>query len=552
MILHKERVIESVVLVVFAIAFLVTGSGNILDSQITHPFPYGFYASDAFMHLGYSQGLEESGAWQHYPAYMSVGHSDVDAFNPPVFYQLGVLTRFINDLPLHDGLYQILTIMVLFACLTFYLLIHRYNPKVAMLSLPLMLLVNFGNFRIFYLFGTWIFAAGSFFLIVAFFFISRMKDKQDVIMLGIILAAIAMTHTSEFIFSVLAIGFYLLIKLFTGGITVKEVIRYVVSGAIAVLLASNYLIIFSKTWAKTAPFRFQILRLEEYSGNIFPSLWTFPWGLLIICLIGLALTVMALRKKQNDAAVFGLFMFIIGFSNFIGFGHRAFQTRHFWPIYLAVFFGFALFQLMRTVPGARSIIITGAVSVAVIAAVAGLSYMPMRGPGLLDQFHWEAFSWIGHNLPQDAKVLYFYGDIYNQNAVLFTSKRVSYRVLDASIAKGIQEFRINRNYEVRTTGEDMSDYGYRTGLFSFGYHKEDDPEFYKNKERDICEFDYFVFDQATRNEVLAQYNLVVYATMVEEKSVERVFDNDVVIIAKNKMVGGDCITPKQFEVPAEA
>ena len=62
---------------------------------------------------------------------------------------------------------------------------------------------------------------------------------------------------------------------------------------------------------------------------------------------------------------------------------------------------------------------------------------------------------------------------------------------------------------------------------------------------DICKFDYLVFDRATRQEALAQYNLIIANQMIK-KGAQPVFQNEVSIVLKNGNVGGDCIEEGTF------
>ena len=85
-------------------------------------------------------------------------------------------------------------------------------------------------------------------------------------------------------------------------------------------------------------------------------------------------------------------------------------------------------------------------------------------------------------------------------------------------------------------------YAYRKSLFDYGYHAEEmgDNYFYDVK-RDICDFDYIIMDKVSRQEALAQYNIIIANELLKNDFIKPVFDNNVVVILKNNNRGEDCI-----------
>ena len=70
------------------------------------------------------------------------------------------------------------------------------------------------------------------------------------------------------------------------------------------------------------------------------------------------------------------------------------------------------------------------------------------------------------------------------------------------------------------------------------------PQDYLSGKKDICGFDYYVFDKVSRQPVFAQYNLLV-ASELQSKGSVKVFENPVLIVMKNSK-GADCIEKRSF------
>ena len=110
----------------------------------------------------------------------------------------------------------------------------------------------------------------------------------------------------------------------------------------------------------------------------------------------------------------------------------------------------------------------------------------------------------------------------------------------------------NRSVKRVYTSEVPADHGagmpYKKSFLNIGLHQvEDNAKTYImwGDSFDVCIFDYFIFDKASRQKILADYNLLIANDMLKRGS-QKVFENDVVIILKNNKVGGDCIEERSF------
>src|SRR3989338_6928852 len=166
--------------------------------------------------------------------------------------------------------------------------------------------------------------------------------------------------------------------------------------------------------------------------------------------------------------------------------------------------------------------------------------------GIMDPFHWEALKWISDNAETDAIIYFFYGDIYSQDALLRNSKRVHYQVDPNDFIKAINERKIKKGYITELPGDSGGGIAYRTSFFKFEDYFKTVPIEYDLGPKNICNFDYYVFDKASVQQALAQYNLLIANEFVKKGFIEPVFENKIVVILKNNNPGDDCIEERSF------
>jgi len=247
-------------------------------------------------------------------------------------------------------------------------------------------------------------------------------------------------------------------------------------------------------------------------------------------------------------------MLLAGYTNYAGFDLRAFQVRFFWPIYLSVFFGFALYKLSKMAIKKWNILHSAILSSVLIVLLTGLIKIPsvhqyekLSTPGIMNPYHWEILNWFPKNTDENAKLYFFYGDIYSQDALLRNSKRIHYQVEPEDIINAINNKEIRREYITELPGDGGGGTVYRQSFFRFKNYVEEKPREYFYGEMDICTFDYYIFDKVSRQPVLAQYNLLVASELLQKDFISKVFENPVSIILKNNKPGADCIEERKFE-----
>jgi hypothetical protein len=232
----------------------------------------------------------------------------------------------------------------------------------------------------------------------------------------------------------------------------------------------------------------------------------------------------------------GIFLLIMGFTNYVGFGVRAFQTRIFWPVYLAVLMGLALYFIPAHFKKWRF---------RYAAAIAGVlllvfffnNYGGLQGPGIIDQQVWNGFKWLSENTPENATVYHFYSKPATQFDSLFSTKRVSYTVNMDDYINSLKAGIIKSEYNSDKTALTDTHLPYRSSLFSYGYHAMED-EF--KKTISMWDMDYYFFvtyDPSDPSNTLMLYNRYVGDYMLNRTWVEVAYSNDEVLILKNNEPG---------------
>jgi len=554
--------LEKIILIVFFTIFLFTGPGILFDHKVKHDFPFAYSASDSFQHQVRAEAIKDMGNFRYEATYISKGFEDVVGRYPPVLYHLAVIFSYAAGIEVYDAIYFVVVFFSIIGSFVLYFIIKNFNKTVALLSLPISILIFSHPVSIGFLWGHWPSILSQSFLILFFWSIMRLDLDKSFIIMALSLTAVVLTHTSEAIFGMMFLAMFFGIKLLAKKLDIRDIKYIIISFTILFVISFYYLVIFNGTWAKAQHYSFSIQPVWE--GN--PGFYIGGFGLLLVFMVvGMIFSLQKL-KNLHVAFILAFAMLIGGFLNYVGFGLRSFQIRFFWPIYLSVFLGFGLYILIKLIVKKWNFIYTVIIfSILIIfLSLSGMvktpilkqtntqviSYIPYlktaTNPGMMNPFHWQAFNWISNNAETDARVYFFYGDIYNQDALLRNSKRVHYQVDPGDFINSIQNKKIKRNYISELPGDSGGSLGVKTSLFGFkdvSLSKTDD--FYFGL-RDICEFDYFVFDKVSRQQALAQYNVLIASELLKKAFINLVFENEVVVILKNNEIGVDCIEERSF------
>jgi hypothetical protein len=552
--------LEYMMLGIFFLTMMFLGPGEIFGNKISHDYPFGYGASDAFQHQTRAEFIKDTGNFRYEADYISKGFEDVIGRYPPILYHISVIFSQAAGIEVYDSIFLIVLIFGIISSLLFYFVIKLFNPSVALLSLPLSILIFSNPNAIGYLWGHWPALLSQSFLVLLFWSMSRFELKNSYLFVSISLIGMFLTHSSEFIFGVIFLILFFAIRLIFKKSMIKEFRSMLIAAGIFFVATGYYIIIFLNTWVIAQPYEFLVQPIWE--GN--PGFYLTGFGILLIFMVlGLAYSFKEL-KGVHCALVAALAMLIGGFTNYIGFDVRAFQIRFFWPIYLSVFFGLGSYLLLKLVIKRYSSIYSVPLFLILITVFSGMISFPAianidnqkipllpssnleTNSGLMDPEHWESLRWISENTEKDSKVYFFYGDIYTQDALLRNSKRVHYLVDPEDFINSLNNRELKQKYVTETPGDSGGMIAVRKSLFEFEYVETKVPKEEIFGLRDICDNDYIVFDKITYQEVLGQYNQIIGQNLLENDYIFPVFDNRVVTILKNDKPGVICIDEGNF------
>ncbi len=541
----KKLDLEIIALILFAGAFLWFASSNILGNQLNHQYPIGFFASDSFQNYGIAEGLKEQGNYFYQPAAVAGGYKDVPGLHYPIIYHLAVIFANLAGITTHDSLIFVAILLLLGTALTVYLLIRKFSKNAAILSLPLMLLASYGKFSLAITFGQHGLIAGSFFL-AAFLWALTKFDLEEVIFLAIFLSASMLGHAPEFVFSVIFMAFYLLIKLLTKQFRLSYIKKLMLIGISTFILTIYYYLILKGTWIAQGYSKLEFVTVKQFmEGMAFPPVLfsqDFHLAVLLAFGVGLVLAITLFAQKKESAFPALIFLVMLGFSNYVGYGHKAFQQRFLWPIYMAAFVGLAIYfgvkLLLKKVTVVYALLIFLLLSAGIVWAYSGKT----QPSSMMDPYHWDSFIWIQKNVPKESTVYFFYQDFTTQHSLYYaSSQRKSYVIEFQAFIEAVKNGKILREYVMGLSAEAGAKLPYRKSLFKYGFHVDEEPKTMEDSF-DICSMEYAVFDKLSRQQVFADYNIKIMNELKKNPWIVEVYSgNPLVSILKNSKPGEKCI-----------
>lgn len=548
--------LEKIILLVFFAVMLFLGPGVLFDYKISHDFPFAYFASDAFQHYTRAEAIKDIGNRYDAP-YNVKGNDDFIILYPPVMYQLSIILSYASGLEVYDTIYFVIVFLAVIAAFIMYFIIRGFNKAVAVLSLPFSLLIFSFPVSTGFLWGHWPSITAQSFLILVFWSASRIDLKHSFVLIAIAISATALAHTSSTIFAFIFFALFFGLKLIFRKLSKEDIKSMALAVILFIIISFYYLVIFINTWAVKQPYEFSIVPV--WNGT--PGFYIAGFGLLLIPMaLGIIFSIAEI-KALHVAAISSIAMLLSGFMNYVGFQVRAFQMRFFWPIYLSVLIGLGIYVALKLVIKKWNIIYSAILFIVFLALLSGMVNFPaMRqtdaqtvpyipylnretSPGLMNPFHWEALTWFNENTPKNATVYFFYGDLYSQDAILRNTKRVHLQVDPGYFIDDLQERKIKKEYVSEVPGDSAGSFYRRISFFRF-VMPEKVPGLYFGP-RDICNYDYHVFDKVSRQEALVQYNLLIANEMLKNGA-EVVFENEVAVVLKNNNVGADCIEERSF------
>ncbi|MBI1935305.1 hypothetical protein HYS31_02590 [Candidatus Woesearchaeota archaeon] len=547
--------LEKVLLAIFFGAFVFLGPGILFGHKISHEFPYAYFASDSFQHQVRADAIKDAGNFRQEAEYISFGIKNSIGRYPPLLYHLAVIFSYASGLEVYDSIYFIVIFFAIISVFLMYFLIRPFNRHAAFLSLPLAVLAFSQPASTGFLWGHWPSVLAQSFLIGFAWCISRLDMEKSYLLAGIMFSSVALAHTSEAVFGAIFVALFLAIKIIFKSLNKSEIKKFAMAFAISLIISLYYLPIFMNTWAKSQPWSYSFRPVWE--GN--PGFYIADFGIFLVFMaVGIA-AALAKLKEMHTSLAFGFSMLIGGFLNYFGFDVRAFQIRFFWPLYLSVFFGLGIYFILR--PAIKKwgiahssffVLLFGILISGVFASVFDTEkiyiphYKKFSSQGVMDTYHWDALKWLRESMGKDSKIYFLYGDIYSQDALLRNAKRVHYLVDPNDYISSINERKIKRSYVTEMPGDSGGLVAVRKGLFEFEYPLDSLPQEDFFGKKDICIFDYIVLDKASRQQALAQYNMMIGAELLKKSYIKKAFENEIVVVLKNDKKGDECIEERSF------
>ncbi len=548
---NKERLLELIFISAFILLFLSLGIGKIFDNRIVHDYPPGYLASDVFFHYAASDSIKLTGGFEYYHSSLVGGFDDVLAVLPPLFYVTTNLFSSAVGIENYDSLMLITFVIYVLIFLVTYLFIRDFlGKKIAILSLPAFLFILIPNFNIAITWGRQYNILGFLFLISFFYVFWKFRFDKP-ILLGIISASLFLAYTEMMTYVVLITVFYVVYDLFflKKKYNLKKVIMF---GATAAIISFYYFIVFYNTFMKIEKRSLPTFQyISPVGGYRYPLFNQFGW-IGIVALLGILFAFFIFKKEKITSMLLFFSLFILGYGNIIGYS-RALRLRFFWPIVLALFLGVMVYSILVFSKSVIRFKLNGPVYYVVSGLLILLFYLTIYSsqPFHLSPYSiatpadWEAFEYIDDNADEDAKIFLSYGNQFDQGFVPARTRRTNYYVKSDAWTEGFQTNTINRYYNTFLRYEHGGAWGYRKSFFDFGYHLREVNDTYTNL-RDICDFDYYLFAKQGTPRELIYYNLVFANLMLSDygDNFEKAFENNMMVIIKNKKIEGDCIEDK--------
>ena len=146
-------------------------------------------------------------------------------------------------------------------------------------------------------------------------------------------------------------------------------------------------------------------------------------------------------------------------------------------------------------------------------------------------------NWKKDNALPESKIFFLYGDTYEQDGSRGNVQRIPTRVEINDLVGTLQKRTMERNYPTKELIEMGGLLAYNTGFVSYTTRVPDD--YPARKVRDLCNFDYYIFDKAGRFPPLAQLNVFIANTFLQQ-NFTIAFQNALNVVLKNPTIKGNC------------
>lgn len=531
--------LELLIIILASSALLWLGIGDIWGHRIHHPYPYTYLATDTFQHQTRAQWIKDQGNYQYEAPYYSAGFTDVIGFYPPLLNHLAVILSYLSGQEVYDVIILLPIIFAIIAVLIMYITIRSINPSLAMLALPFTTFMFFiKETLVAFFWGHWPALIGDFYLYASGIMITRLHEKNKWIILSFLLIGTILAHTAAFVFA----GFFLAIWIaYTNYFATdkKPARKHIILTTIIVILATGFFLnLFRQSWMLIHPFKFEIITDWTGGGGF---LQFSHFGIIkYLLLAGIPLAIML--AKQHTTLLLSLYFLIAGFGNYAGLTIRAFNLRFYWPIMLTPLFALPIYWLVKKT-GKYKLLITILLTFILFSTITYAFYKrSVDQEGYMNTHIWDNLVWLRDNTPANATVYFAFGDYYDQDAGLGNAKRVFSRTETEDFVEYFKNGTLQRYLPIKLFVEAGAGLPYKTRPFAYNLHLLEQKDHLDNhKIRDLCSYDYYVFDRVTQYPEIVTYSLKYAQKMIESGHFEPAHQNTWGFILHNKKPGEACL-----------
>jgi len=535
----KKRYFECIFLILFIGMFLWAGCANLFDHKLSHDFPYGYFASDAFLHQTTAQSIKNMDNYVNVIYYKAAGYEDIVGYDPPFSGFLSTNLSYLSGLEVYDTIYLLVFVNLVFTILIIYILAKKINKNIAILSLPFTLLLFAYTFYSGIIYGQWDFYYGTTFLVAAIWALSNFKLDKTYLLLGFFAGVAFLAHAVEGIWAAGFVILWLIIKSLMKKISFSEIKKILISGIIAFLTSSYFLLIFMKIWLPGRQGRLFKFTTALHGGYPIASIFEINWILIVLLLVGILFFIFVIKDKKNLLPWLGLYILAIVYTNYIGFD-KAFQTRFNLPIYLAIFFGTALYISIKLSKVKWKVLFSFAVAIVLSLSFIGIVYQEMNAPGMMNQYYWDGLEWINEETPEKADVFYFYHTYLSSRNAFENGERVTNTIDLDDYIEAMNDGELRREYNKITGRGKMF---YKESFLNWIDRNTFEDENFEGLT-DICNYEYYsfeVYDSGGSISPIIQYNLALREALLNHEGIEEVFNNGVISILINNNPGEECV-----------
>ena len=492
---HKIEQIEKIVLVMFIITALFLGAGKILGNTIVHDSPQGYVAKDAYWHEAYQEYIVDTGRYVETPPFMVEGKVGVAPIQPPLYYYFIASFAALTSLRVYDVNQIMLSFILILCSLLVYMIIRRANVKLALVSLPLTLLVYTYPFAAGITWGQHLFIMGMFFLFLGCYFLTSQLRWFEVAGLALGVGGMIYTHTAEFLYFIPVLGLVGIVKIIAR--KWNEIVRIAIACGVGIVLAIDYLVIFSQTWLAEGgdPIRLNHIIETGNFGAVTVHYTHFGW-LWWLIFAGLLLSIYTLVKKKEHGETNAVFiaLFLVSLGTYLN-QWRIYQFRFLWPLMLAFFFGLFLYVIIQEITkrkseDAQSWSFAGT-SVIVGIVIIGTMLITVGPVSLIQPSYWQSITNLGEQISPEDEVLFVDPSSQWEKGLWQLKTVTPHQVLRKVPLERIAARNFSDVYPITPICEGTN--YYRESFFSFTA-ATDVVKACDIQERSICSYDYIVFN----------------------------------------------------------